>query len=129
MKRREPIAEALAMQRSAAREGFDWRKGADLWPKLHEEIAELRAARDARERTEEFGDLLFMLVNLARHLKLDPRRALAAANRKFQRRYGHVRRHLETLPPLGDRKRLDAMEALWQAAKAAERKAAPKGRA
>jgi uncharacterized protein YabN with tetrapyrrole methylase and pyrophosphatase domain len=123
MKRREPIAEALALQRAAAREGFDWRRARDLWPKLAEEVEELRAARSSAERREELGDLLFMLVNLARHLEVDPSRALHAANRKFMRRYAWIEKHVDTLPPKGDRRRLDAMEALWQDAKRKERRA------
>ncbi len=109
------------MQRAAAREGFDWRHTAELWAKLAEEIDELRAARTPAHRKEELGDLLFMLVNLARHLKIDPLQALAGANRKFTRRYAHVRADLESLPALRDPRRLDAMEARWQAAKAKER--------
>ena len=123
MKRREPIRDALAMQRAAAREGFDWRRSRDLWPKLAEEVDELRRARTDAERREEIGDLLFMLVNLARHLDVDPSIALGAANRKFSRRYAFIRRHLAELPPRGDRRRLDAMEALWQEAKRRERRA------
>lgn len=121
-RRQDPVADALRMQRAAAREGFDWRKTADLWAKLAEEIAELRSARNPRQRKEELGDLLFMLVNVARHLKVDPLAALAAANRKFARRYGHVRADLKSLPPLRDPRRLDAMESLWQEAKAKERR-------
>jgi uncharacterized protein YabN with tetrapyrrole methylase and pyrophosphatase domain len=116
-----PLAAAMKMQRAAARQGFDWRELADLWPKLAEEIAELRAARTSKERREELGDLLFMLVNLARHLKLDPASALAAANRKFARRYGYIQKHRDSLPPLGDPRRLDAMELLWTQAKLRER--------
>ncbi|HZP13379.1 MAG TPA: MazG nucleotide pyrophosphohydrolase domain-containing protein [Nevskiaceae bacterium] len=121
MKRREPIRDALALQRTAAREGFDWRRARDLWPKLAEEIGELRDARSAAQRREELGDLLFMLVNLARHLDVDPSAALRGANRKFTRRYAFIRRHFDQLPPRGDRRRLDAMEALWQEAKRKER--------
>ena len=122
MKRKEPIGEALAMQRDAARDGFDWRRARDLWPKLAEEIDELRAAKNVADRTEELGDLLFMLVNLARHLDVDPTSALRAANRKFTRRYGFIQRHSDQLPPRGDRRRLDAMEVLWQEAKRRERR-------
>ena len=120
--RREPLREAQAMQRAAARTGFDWNKTSDLWDKLAEEIGELRAdAHDRRRAQEELGDLLFMAVNLARHLKLDAPRALAAANRKFARRFAHIMRHAAALPPLGDPRRLDAMEALWQDAKRIEK--------
>lgn len=118
----DALTHALQLQRVAAREGFDWRNREELWLKLAEEIAELRAARGSAEHEEEVGDLLFMLVNIARHLKVDPVRALVRTNRKFQRRYAHIQRHHSLLPPRGDRGRLDAMEALWQEAKRLERR-------
>lgn len=119
----EPLAAALHLQREAAREGFDWRELRELWDKLAEEVGELQeAATQGPERIrDELGDLLFMAVNLARHLGVDAAEALSSTNAKFQRRYGHVRRHLDQLPPLGDPRRLDAMEAYWQQAKQAER--------
>ena len=118
----DALTHAMQLQRAAAREGFDWRNREELWLKLAEEIAELRAARRSAEHEEEVGDLLFMLVNIARHLKVDPVRALARTNRKFQSRYAHIQRHHKSLPPLRHRDRLDAMEALWQEAKLLERK-------
>ena len=121
-RRKEPIAEAMRLQLAAAREGFDWRNAEELWVKLAEEIAELHAARKKSEREDEVGDLLFMLVNIARHLKIDPERALAGANRKFVRRYGYIMKHRVGLPPLKDPRRLEAMEALWQEAKQLERR-------
>ena len=119
----DPLEEALRIQLDAAATGFDWRETAELWDKLAEEIEELKvAAGEGRERTQdELGDLLFMAVNLARHLKVDARAALAGANAKFARRYAHIMRHAHTLPPLGAPGRLDAMEALWQAAKRLEK--------
>jgi uncharacterized protein YabN with tetrapyrrole methylase and pyrophosphatase domain len=118
----EPLAEALRLQLEAAREGFDWTDPQELWDKLAEEIGELRRAADAAEREEELGDLLFMAVNLSRHLGVDPARALQAANAKFQRRYGYILQHLSGLPPLGDPSRLQRMEQLWQQAKQQEYK-------
>jgi uncharacterized protein YabN with tetrapyrrole methylase and pyrophosphatase domain len=117
----EPLAEALRLQLAAAAEGFDWTDPAGLWDKLAEEIGELRQAADAAGRAEELGDLLFMVVNLSRHLGVDPAQALAAANTKFGRRYGHILEHLDSLPPKGDPARLECMEALWQEAKRLER--------
>ena len=109
------------MQLAAAAEGFDWTDPSGLWDKLAEEIAELQQAPDAANRAEELGDLLFMVVNLSRHLGVDATAALAAANAKFNRRYGYVRQHLPELPPLGDPQRLERMEQLWQDAKKLER--------
>ncbi|WP_273456575.1 MazG nucleotide pyrophosphohydrolase domain-containing protein [Nevskia ramosa] len=117
----EPFAEALQLQADAAAQGFDWDDPQGLWDKLAEEIAELREADNAAHRQEELGDLLFMIANIARHLQLDPVAALAAANAKFRRRYGHVAAHLDELPPLGDPQRIVQMEALWQDAKRIEK--------
>jgi uncharacterized protein YabN with tetrapyrrole methylase and pyrophosphatase domain len=116
----EPLAEALRLQREAAVEGFDWTNPQELWDKLAEEIGELREAGDAAGRREELGDLLFMVVNLSRHLGVDPAAALAEANAKFSRRYALILEHLAELPPLGDPARLEQMERLWQQAKALE---------
>ena len=113
------IQTALKLQGDAAAEGFDWNDVRQLWDKLAEEIGELQAATaegPARVH-DELGDLLFMVVNLARHLGADPERALASTNAKFERRYGHVRAHMAELPPLGHPERLDRMEAYWQQAK------------
>lgn len=119
----EPLRRAASVQRRAARTGFDWPPGDPaLWRKLHEEIRELKAvARHRAKAQEELGDLLFAVVNVARHLRIDPGRALAAAIRKFERRYGHVIRQARALPRKGDPRRLMAMERLWREAKRRER--------
>ncbi|HWY23978.1 MAG TPA: MazG nucleotide pyrophosphohydrolase domain-containing protein, partial [Nevskia sp.] len=117
----EPLAEALRLQLEAAAEGFDWTDPAGLWDKLAEEIRELQQAPDAANRTEELGDLLFMVVNLSRHLGVDAAGALAAANLKFSRRYAYIQERLDRLPAKGDPARLDRMEALWQEVKRLER--------
>lgn len=121
MKRRkkpEPLASALLLQKHAARLGFDWDKTGDLWKKLAEEIDELKAvARQPRQAEDELGDLLFMAVNLARHLDVNAERALRGANRKFSRRFAYILEHGASLPPVGSNQRLDAMEKLWQQAK------------
>jgi len=116
----EPLAEALRVQLAAAAEGFDWTDPAGLWDKLAEEIVELQQAPDAANRAEELGDLLFMVVNLSRHLGVDAAAALTAANAKFSRRYGYIQQHLSELPALGDPLRLERMESLWQQAKKLE---------
>ncbi len=113
----EPLDAALRMQLEAAALGFDWSASEELWSKLAEEIAELRAADTPEHRSEELGDLLFMAVNLARHLGIDPAAALHAANAKFARRFAHVMRDPQALPPRGAPGRIEAMEKLWQDAK------------
>jgi ATP diphosphatase len=120
----DPLERAGAVQRRAARQGFDWPPGDPrVWRKLLEEIAELKAvARQPRQARAELGDLLFMVVNLSRHLKVDAGGALRDAIRKFERRYGHVMAHARALPHKGDPRRLAAMERLWQEAKRKEKK-------
>lgn len=124
----ECVRQAWKLGHEAAAEGFDWTHAEELFGKLAEEVAELRqevVARDPdRERMlDELGDVLFCVVNLSRKLDLDPVAALALANDKFRRRYGHVRAHLDGYPPIGDPARLAAMEARWCEAKAQERAA------
>ncbi len=117
-KRGNAIAEALRVQKAAARQGFDWNRSAPLWAKLREETIEFREVAHLKKRgEEELGDLLFMVVNLARHYRLNPERALAAGNRKFLRRYGYILKRAKGLPPLGSKRRLTQMEKLWVAAK------------
>jgi uncharacterized protein YabN with tetrapyrrole methylase and pyrophosphatase domain len=114
-----PLADAVELQREAAALGFDWNCVDDLWAKLAEEIGELKEAVPQGEaRTlDEFGDLLFVAINLSRHLNVDPAQALAHANAKFRRRFAVVLAGRERWMGLQGAARLDAMEALWQQAK------------
>ena len=115
-------AEKLASR--AARVGFDWPDAAAVLDKLEEEAAELRAElpdADPARLADEVGDLLFVLANLARKLKLDPEACLRAANAKFARRFGAVETTLAAEGRTPAEATLDEMEAAWQAAKAAER--------
>src|SRR5690606_12881203 len=85
------LTRAVKLQNRAARVGFDWPESGEVLDKVAGEAAELRAAADDPARAfEEFGDLLFVLANLARHLDIDPEAALRAANAKFIRRFGSV---------------------------------------
>ncbi len=120
----DPLAHAARVQRRAARQGFDWpRADPRLWRKLIEEIGELKAvARQPTRARGELGDLLFMAVNLSRHLGVDAGRALREAIRKFERRYAHVMAHARSLPRKGHPRRLAAMERLWQEAKRIEKR-------
>lgn len=119
----DPLAEALRIQLEAAKLGFDWRHLDELWDKLAEEVLELKAAAgEGHDRAEdELGDLLFMAVNLARRLNVDPAAAMARANGKFSRRFAHILRHLDRVPSLGHPQRLERMEELWQEAKRLEK--------
>ena len=108
------LERAIKLQRRAARTGFDWPDKEGPLAKITEELQELEVAQTDAERADELGDLLFAVVNLARHLNVDPEAALRTANRKFERRF----RAIEHDPGFhGD---LDAKEALWQAAKLAQ---------
>jgi ATP diphosphatase len=106
------VALALPALERAARTGFDWPDETGPRAKIEEELAELAEAAPA-DRAEELGDLLFAVVNLARHLKIDPEEALRLANRKFERRF----RAIETAPGFSSLN-LEDMERLWQVAKA-----------
>jgi len=106
---------AMKLQRRAARTGFDWPDSSGARAKVNEELQELDGETDQKRRTEELGDLLFAVANLARHLKIDPESALRHANHKFEKRF----RAIETTPGF-DTMSLDEMEALWVKAKAAQ---------
>lgn len=99
--------------------GFDWSCIDGLWDKLAEEIGELRQACTQGEAriVDEFGDLLFVALNLSRHLGVDPQQALAHANAKFRRRFAVVLGGRAQWEAREGVDRLQAMEALWQQAK------------
>jgi ATP diphosphatase len=110
------LLRAEKLQKRAARTGFDWPDTTGAVAKIHEEIEEVKAAGSQAERAEEIGDLLFAVVNLARHLKVDPETALRGANAKFERRFRTMETQAgETFAGLS----LEDKEALWQVAKKA----------
>lgn len=120
------LTRAVKLQNRAARVGFDWPGAADVLTKITEEAAEVVEARDRlgeAELAEEMGDLLFVMANLARHLKVDPEAALRAANQKFTRRFNWIEDWLAEdgrSPAASD---LAEMDALWDRAKAEEKAA------
>jgi tetrapyrrole methylase family protein/MazG family protein/ATP diphosphatase len=130
------LQRASEFSRRAARVGFDWPDGAGAFEKVQEELAEVKDAKaqSAERLHEEFGDLLFALVNWARHLGVDPEQALSAACDKFKRRFEHV--ETQVLQVHGDWPRdargkpsaglsLHELDGYWEQSKRAEREPAP----
>jgi ATP diphosphatase len=118
------LMRAVKLQKRAARVGFDWPEVAQVVDKIAEEARELAEARDSlgpEARAEEMGDLLFVMANLARHLDVDPEAALRAANAKFTRRFRAIEAALAAQGRRPEDSDLAEMDALWDAAKAAER--------
>jgi nucleoside triphosphate diphosphatase len=119
------LMRAEKLQKRAARVGFDWTTPEPILEKLEEELAELDEARadgDPDRIEDELGDVLFVVANLARRLSVDPEAALRRANAKFERRFRYIEAALAAEGRKAETESLDALEALWQAAKQAERK-------
>ena len=129
------LTRAVKLQSRAARVGFDWPSLAPVLAKIDEEIAELKSAiadekRGHREAgapaskkvTEEFGDLLFVMANVARHLGVDPEASLRDANAKFVRRFCSIEAALRAEGRSPEDATLEEMDQLWDEAKAAEPK-------
>ncbi|MEN0116800.1 MAG: nucleoside triphosphate pyrophosphohydrolase [Agrobacterium cavarae] len=118
------LTEALKLQEQAARVGFDWSAAEPILDKIEEEIGELRQAL-AEGRSEsisdELGDLIFAMVNIGRHVKVDAENALRGTNTKFRRRFRHIETSLAASGETLEAASLGRMEELWQAAKAIER--------
>ena len=142
------LTRAVKLQNKAARVGFDWPSLTPVFEKLKEELAELEEAigvrpsgSDTLARTgagamvsdpqgltpsgrarieEEFGDLLFVVANVARHLKIDPEAALRSANHKFTRRFHAIEEKLAEAGRTPAQSNLEEMDRLWDEAKAAE---------
>lgn len=114
------LVEATQLTARAAGVGFDWQNADQVLEKLNEELAELAEARTRaapEELENELGDLLFVLVNLARFLKLDPEQALRRTNRKFRERFGYLEQKLLAQGKSLAETSIEEMEALWQEAK------------
>jgi ATP diphosphatase len=118
------LTRALKLQHKAGRVGFDWNDPRAVLAKIREEADEIEAALDAGDQAdagEEVGDLLFAVVNLARHLAADPEGVLRATNVKFERRFASIERALAAQGKRPQDATLEEMDALWDAAKAAEK--------
>ncbi|ABD07412.1 MazG family protein [Rhodopseudomonas palustris HaA2] len=117
------LSRAMELQRKAAKVGFDWNDPREVLKKIREEADEIEAALDSGDSdhiAEETGDLMFALVNLARHTGADPEMALRGTNAKFERRFGHIERALAAQGKSPDAATLAEMDALWDEAKRAE---------
>ncbi|MEL0122864.1 MAG: nucleoside triphosphate pyrophosphohydrolase [Paracoccaceae bacterium] len=117
------LTRALKLQKRAARVGFDWPEISSVIDKIAEETKELVEAqkqKDADHMKEEFGDLLFVLVNLGRHMQIDAEEALRGANAKFTRRFRYIEEALRKKNKQPDEASLEEMDDLWNAAKGEE---------
>lgn len=114
------LTRALKLQQKAATVGFDWTEAAPILDKIEEEIGELREAIASGETAavaDEFGDLLFAIVNIGRHLGVDAEASLSGTNEKFRSRFHYVEREIVGSGGTLKEATLDEMEALWQNAK------------
>ena len=114
------MTRAVKLQAKAAKVGFDWPSIDFVYDKMNEEIAELREETEKDRQMAEYGDLLFAMANLGRHLDIDPERALRSANEKFLRRFRHIEDELAKRGSSPERSSLAEMDALWDDAKALE---------
>src|SRR5690606_35107824 len=117
------LIKAVRLQEKTAQVGFEWEGVDDVVAKVEEEFAEFKSTLlqengSNKAREEEFGDLLFSLVNLSRYLHIDPEIALERTNRKFKSRFEYIEQHARQ--PLDDMT-LDQMDALWSEAKKKEK--------
>ncbi|HEY9039714.1 MAG TPA: nucleoside triphosphate pyrophosphohydrolase [Roseovarius sp.] len=122
------LLRAVKLQKRAARVGFDWPETAQVLDKIAEEMTELQeaaASGDKDHTEEEFGDLLFVMANLARHMKIDPEAALRRANAKFTRRFARIESLLAALGKTPTDSDLSEMDALWNRVKSEEKASPP----
>jgi nucleoside triphosphate diphosphatase len=113
----------MELQRKASTVGFDWNDPRAVLQKIREEACEIEQAldrNDAHELAAETGDLLFAVVNLARHVGADPENALRGTNAKFERRFAYIERALAAQGRSLEQATLTEMDALWDAAKREE---------
>lgn len=124
VKNAQPVdKEAIKLQEKAAKVGFDWTTPKPILDKLNEELSELVEALSSNNKNrieEEFGDVYFTLINLARRLTIDPENALEKTNKKFRKRFGFIEKALSKMNKNLDNASLEEMEKLWNAAKKEE---------
>jgi tetrapyrrole methylase family protein/MazG family protein len=118
------LAASQEIQERAANIGYEWPAVEGVLDKVHEELAELRAAATPAEQAEEYGDLLFVLVNVARWQGIEAEAALRSANDKFRRRFASVERQAREREVALKDLSFDELDALWDAAKAEEKEIA-----
>jgi nucleoside triphosphate diphosphatase len=114
------LLRAHRTQEKASKVGFDWKEKRDVWKKVEEELGEFKEAesgRDAGRLEEEFGDLLFSLVNYARFLRINPEQALAKTIQKFTKRFRHIEKELKAKGKKPEEASLEEMDALWNESK------------
>ncbi len=114
---------ATKLQKRAARVGFDWPDISGVTDKISEEIDELNEARNElsfEAQEEEYGDLMFVMVNFARHLRIDPEKALRGANKKFKKRFEQVEKELALIGKTPNQSDLSEMDSLWNIVKQKE---------
>lgn len=115
---------SFKLQKKAAKVGFDWTEVKDVWEKVREELGELAEASaegDTKAIEEEFGDVLFSLVNLSRFLHIEPETSLTAANHKFRRRFTFIEDQMTALGKKWEDMTLAEMDKLWEQAKLEEK--------
>lgn len=116
------LLESLKLTKKAAKVGFDWENTGQIFEKLDEEIGELKTAINEGEQekiSEEIGDLLFVIVNLARKLEIEPETSLKKTNRKFRQRFKYIEKRLKEEGKTPEESDLEEMDALWNQAKSA----------
>lgn len=115
------LVKAYRLQEKTAKVGFEWENTEQVWAKVEEELQEFHEAKNAKashdKLEDEFGDILFALVNYARFMNIDPEIALERTNKKFKRRFEFIENHAPK--PLIEMD-LDSMDKLWEAAKKEE---------
>jgi MazG family protein len=111
------LIKATRIQEKARAVGFDWNNKADVWAKVQEELQEFVQETDPEKQQEEFGDVLFSLVNYARFINISPEDALEKTNRKFIQRFQYIEEQARNANRSIDSLSLQEMEAHWQAAK------------